>query len=119
MTDKTDVAEAGSIDNPLGLPEEELASRWTKILEVGTPRSEEFIADASKKLLPSLALAEKLGLHANGLVMAMKMLQKQEDSKDKALIVVDRLRAVLTLKENMDEYVTNSCENILDKLEKM
>lgn len=123
MTDKTAVSEPGSVANPLGPTPEEAASKWKKLLEVGTPESKEFIAEASAQMLPALELAEKLGMHANSLMLVMKMLQKGKEKeavdKEKMVTIIERIHPILTLKETLDVYVSNSCEHLLDELEKL
>jgi hypothetical protein len=120
MTDKTTAPEPGSIDNPLGPSEEQRAQKWAKMLEVGTAQSEEFIERLSQKLMPALELSEKLGAQANSLMITLKLMDKQKEGgdKEKAVVMLERIRPVLTLRETLDVYVTNSCEQFLDELEK-
>jgi hypothetical protein len=125
MTDKTDVPD-GSADSPFGPTPEQAASKWQKLLEVNAPETKEFIVEASEQMLPALALAEKLGAQANSLMITMRMLQKDGEkgvkdtgNREKVMALLARVHPLLTLKETLDVYVSNTCEHLLDELEKM
>lgn len=114
--DKRSTADPGSIDNPLGPSPEEAASKWRQKIDPEKHNMDLLNSDLSK-MLPVLEIAEKLANHTSSIMMAIQLMKKQEAAPEKLKALLERVRSVLALKEDLDIYLSERCAFILDELE--
>lgn len=116
MDNKKPVAPVGSLENPLGPSPQEAASKWREKIDPSKHNVEKIMQDV-ESLLPILDAVDKLGNHTTSMMMAVNLMKKRKAEDLKVIALVDRLRPSLSLKEDLDIYVSDRCKEILDNLE--
>jgi hypothetical protein len=108
----------GSKENPISVSSEEssLVKQWAAIIDVKRMDPRNFLTSA-ETLHPWLDLSQKLSGQVNALLIGIAALKKQQKSEEKIDAVMARLRPILALKEILDIYVSERCEQVLDNLE--
>jgi len=109
----------GSKENPLCVPVPEAQvenKKWTVPISAELQNTNRVLETVSK-MEPWLDMAHKLGEQVNSLLMAAAALTRNKKSPEKIAAVMNRVRPILALKEDIDIYISEQCEKILEKLE--